>query len=232
MAARCRFGFRASDFFRISDFGFRICALHSMNFPPPTERQARVIWTALTGLSIAVLVGLVVLLVWGLGRVIHEFAQVLWPIAVAAVLACLLDPVVDFLIRKKVPRTRAIVVVFLMALVLLVGLLGSVVPQLVVETRQFVSKVPDYKERVQNKIEQWSSHPPAIIRKLLPAKSPNAAIETNAAPREIVLNTNIAPVIVSTAPAGPGLDNEALRSATDWIAKVLPRVGAWVSQVL
>ncbi len=29
-----------------------------MNFPPPTERQARVIWLALTGLAAAVLAGL------------------------------------------------------------------------------------------------------------------------------------------------------------------------------
>jgi predicted PurR-regulated permease PerM len=204
-----------------------------MNFPPPTERQARVIWTALTGLSIAVLLGLIVLLVWSLGRVVHEFAQVLWPIAVAGVLACLLDPVVEFLARKKVPRTRAIVVVFLMALVLLVGLLGSVVPQLVVETRQFASKVPDYKARVQNKMDQWTSNPPAIIRKFLPVKSPPEPVgDTNAVPSEIVRSTNAEPVSVSIAPAGPGFDNATLRSASDWIAKVLPRVGNWLSQVL
>jgi len=42
-----------------------------VNLPPPTERQARVIWLALTGLAVAVLVGLVVALVWGLGQVLR-----------------------------------------------------------------------------------------------------------------------------------------------------------------
>jgi predicted PurR-regulated permease PerM len=208
----------------------------SMNFPPPTERQARIIWTALTGLSIAALVGLVVVVVWGLGHVVRQFAQVLWPIAVAGVLACLLDPVVEFLTRKKVPRTRAIIMVFLMALVLLVGLLGSVVPQLVDEARQFASKVPDYKERVQNKIEQWSSQPPALLRKLLhmkpPAEPAAANLETNAVPTEIVRSTNAEPAIVFAAPSGSAFDNETLRSASDWIARFLPRVGNWLSQVL
>jgi predicted PurR-regulated permease PerM len=208
-----------------------------MNFPPPTERQARIIWTALTGLSIAALVGLLVVIVWGLGRVIHQFANVLWPIAVAGVLACLLDPVVEFLVKKKVPRTRAIIVVFLMALVLLISLLGSVVPQLVDEARQFASKVPDYKERVQNKIEQWSSHPPALLRKLLhmkpPAEPAAANFQTNAVPTEIVRSTNAEPAIVSAAPpSGPAFDNDTLRSASDWVARFLPRVGNWLSQVL
>src|ERR1035437_1259499 len=46
-----------------------------MNLPPPTERQARMIWLALTGLAVAVLVALVVALIWGAGPgVAHAFA--------------------------------------------------------------------------------------------------------------------------------------------------------------
>src|SRR5205809_944852 len=40
-----------------------------MTLPPPTERQARLIWLALTGLSLAVLAALGVALLWGLERV-------------------------------------------------------------------------------------------------------------------------------------------------------------------
>ena len=50
-----------------------------MSFPPPTERQARVIWLALTGLSVAALAALVVALVWGLGQVLSMLSPVLWP---------------------------------------------------------------------------------------------------------------------------------------------------------
>jgi len=42
-----------------------------MNFPPPTEKQARIIWLAVTGLAIATLVGLVGLLILGLKWVVN-----------------------------------------------------------------------------------------------------------------------------------------------------------------
>src|SRR5262245_17313204 len=179
-----------------------------MSFPPPTERQARIIWMALTGMALAAVVGLVVALVWGLGHVLRVLAPVLWPLAVAGVLACLLDPVVDFLVRKKVPRTRAIIVVFALALLLVLGLLSSVVPQLVVETRQFVSDVPTYKANLQKQVEQWFSNPPRFLRRYLEPRTPPAGTapsETNAAPVAPVPATPVAPPAAPTTapPHGP-----------------------------
>jgi len=211
-----------------------------MSFPPPTERQARLIWTAVTGLAIATLVALIVSLIWGLGRVLHVLAPVLWPVAVAGVLACLLDPVVDFLARRKVPRTRAIVVVFLLALLIVVGLLASVVPQLVVETRDLAAKIPGYRSKVQQQIQDLISHPPALIRKYI-LRQPDSALET-AQPLPGEAHTNSAPAIepgttnaVPSAPppsALPALDKSTLSSATDWLARALPTVGNWLSQVV
>ena len=57
-----------------------------MNFPPPTERQARLIWLGLTGLAVAVLLGLLAALIWGLNELLRLLSPVLWPIAVAGVL--------------------------------------------------------------------------------------------------------------------------------------------------
>ena len=89
-----------------------------MSLPPPTEKQTRIIWMAVTGLAIGIIVALVVALVWGLGEVLNVLSPVIWPIAVAAVLACLLDPVVGFLERRRVPRMRAVAVVFVLALLI------------------------------------------------------------------------------------------------------------------
>ncbi|MFN7141266.1 MAG: hypothetical protein ACK4UN_18215, partial [Limisphaerales bacterium] len=77
-----------------------------MNMPPPTEKQARVLWFSLTALAVAVLIGLIGLLFWGLGWVLDKLTPVLLPLALAGVIAYLLDPVVDFLERKGIPRTR------------------------------------------------------------------------------------------------------------------------------
>jgi predicted PurR-regulated permease PerM len=143
-----------------------------MNFPPPTDKQSRVIWTALTGLGIAAIVALVVGLVWGLGFVLNVLAPVLWPVAVAGVLACLLDPVVDFIERRHVPRTRAIILVFAMALFFILGLFGSVAPQVVAQTGQLVFQIPGYAAKVEKRVEHWGSNPPALLREFLQREIP------------------------------------------------------------
>jgi len=66
----------------------------------PSERQARIIWLAATGLAIVALVAVVVLLIWGLGRVLDVLSPVLWPLAVAGVIAYLLNPVVNYFEKK------------------------------------------------------------------------------------------------------------------------------------
>ena len=88
-----------------------------MSLPAPSPRQGRIIWLALTGLAIALLVALLIALVWGLGQIIRVLSPVLWPLAVAGVLAYLLDPLVDSLERRNIPRTRAILCVFALAAV-------------------------------------------------------------------------------------------------------------------
>jgi hypothetical protein len=68
-----------------------------MNFPPPTSRQAQVIWFAMTALAVALTLGIVGAVIWGVGRVLLVLSPVLWPLAVAAIIAMILDPVVEWL---------------------------------------------------------------------------------------------------------------------------------------
>ncbi len=136
-----------------------------MGFPPPTERQARLIWLALTGLAMAVMAGLAVGLVWGLSQVVQLLGPVLWPLAVAGVIAYLLDPVVDFLTHRGVRRTRAILSVFGLALVVIAAVFGSIVPQVVAEARQLAARVPDYAVRLGDKAEYLIEHPPQFVQK-------------------------------------------------------------------
>jgi predicted PurR-regulated permease PerM len=207
-----------------------------MNFPPPTERQARLIWLALTGLAVAVLVGLVVALVWGLGQVLRMLSPVLLPIAVAGVIAYLLDPVVDFIERKGAPRSRAILCVFGLALMIVAALFGSVVPQLINETRQLAAGIPAYAARVEQRAQYWLSHPPALVKRFLekragPKATGNSLTATNESAAAFSTNITITAAVESTnAPSilGGTLDNESLQTATAWLAGALPRVGYWL----
>lgn len=207
-----------------------------MNFPPPTPKQASLIWLALTGLAVAVLILLVVALIWGLGRVLQILAPVIWPLALAGVLACLLDPVVDSLERRHVPRTRAIITVFAGAVVIMLALVGSVVPQVIGETRVLATRIPGYAESVRTNLVAWVNHPPTPLRKLFgriaSSESTNAAVSVAAtnAP-ETPSSTN------AVAGVSDGADQpidwskifgtDTVKSAADWFAKTAPKIGAW-----
>src|ERR1019366_4203954 len=180
----------------------------------------------LTGRAVAVLIGLVVALVWGLGHVLRMLSPVLWPIAVAGVIAYLLDPVVDFIERKGASRPRAILCVFGLALVIVAFLFGSVVPQLINETRQLAVRIPAYAARVEQRASYWLSHPPDLVKRLLERESraneSASSFPTNSATIATIPSTN-APAIL-----GGTIDTESLQKATKWMAGALPKVGSWL----
>ena len=198
----------------------------------PTPRQVRILWFALTALAVAVIIGLVVALVWGLARVLDILSPVLWPLAIAGVVACLLSPVVDFFERRKISRVRAIILVFALALAVVGGILASVIPQVVVETRQLAAKVPDYTQRIQQRVDGLVAHPPELLRHLWPAQF-NTETSTNAP--DINASTNgvnnvAAPNYAGQGPPAPG--NKQLETITGWVADNLAKWGAWLGSQL
>ena len=180
-----------------------------MSFPSPTEKQAQVIWLAVTGLAIAVILGLVVGAGWGLGRVLTVLAPVVWPLAVAGVVACLLDPVVGFLTRRKVPRLRAIVVVFVLALAIVGAVGASIVPQLVVQSRELATRTSELATQLPEKVAQLAANPPSwlpkqgteLIKSLSTlGKGPGTNEVVAVVPAEVV--TNQAVLVAGTAGFG------------------------------
>jgi predicted PurR-regulated permease PerM len=203
-----------------------------MSLPAPTEKQARIIWLALTGVAIATIVALIVALVWGMGQVLDVMAPVIWPLAVAGVVACLLDPVVDFLVRRKVPRMRAITMVFAMALVLVMGLTASIVPQLVVQSQELAKKSGELTTQLPAKAAELAANPPKWLPKqgaeLL--KSLGGLVQTPGTNAPVVLapteTATDAPVLL------PSPDSGSLDSVANYFTKLLPRFGEWLGQVL
>ena len=219
-----------------------------MSLPPPSPKQASLIWAALTGLALTALVAMVVALVWGLGKTLDLLSPVLWPLAVAGVLAYLLDPVVDFLVRRRVSRQRAILLVFGLALMIVAAFFGSIVPQLVIETRQLAEKVPTYATRVQKRFEGFVSHPPKAAQWLLNLRQGVATVHANPdtntvaelpvtpVPPPSATNppplTNPPPAVASPA-SSPAkslfqLDKELVQSISAWAAGFAPKLGRWL----
>jgi predicted PurR-regulated permease PerM len=203
-----------------------------MNFPP-TQRQARLLWFALSGLAIAVLVGLLVLLVWGLGRVLDILSPVLWPLAVAVVIAYLLEPIVDLFERKHLRRPIAIIGVFTLAFIIVGLVFANIVPTIVSQTREFRQKVPKIFSTVGERFEKWSESP--LFKKLVdyevgPSQNPpTPTVSTNEVTQEVQTNTPApAPAPGSGAAPGGAIGGQTLTSVTGWLADFVPKAGGWL----
>lgn len=126
-----------------------------MIFPQPTPSQARLIWLGLTALGLALFLAFIAGLTWGLVWMAQQLSSLLLPLAVAGILAYLLDPVVDGLERFKVPRVRAILLVFFLGVMLVLMAMSTIVPRLIVETQDLASQVPQLSDQAEGKVKVW-----------------------------------------------------------------------------
>jgi predicted PurR-regulated permease PerM len=197
----------------------------------------------LTGLAIAVLTALVAALGWGLGKVVQILSPVLWPLAVAGVLAYLLDPAVGFLERRGAPRVRAIIAVFAGALLLIVALLNSIVPHVINETGQLALHIPAYANRLTESLASWINHPPPWVQRLLergqggraPLPKPGAATNQTTLAAETNEVTPTAPFwpegAATNAPPvllGRPISRQELQTAAAWLAEGVGSVAPWL----
>lgn len=94
----------------------------------PTRFQIRTLWNAATGVSILVLGALLVGLIWLVGKIFGFLQPVLVPLAVAAITAYLLDPVVRIFQKRGFSRTLSVVSVFASFTLLVAGLVAIMIP--------------------------------------------------------------------------------------------------------
>lgn len=114
----------------------------------PTPFQKKVCWAGLTALAALTLVSIILLAGWSIIQVCVNLKAVLTPIAIAAVLAYLLTPVVSFLCRWRLPRTWAVLVVFVLFTGVVTLITLSVSPALQHQGSIFASRLPAYSESI------------------------------------------------------------------------------------
>lgn len=94
----------------------------------PTRFQIRTLWNAATGVSILVLGALLVGLIWLIGTVFGFLQPVLVPLAVAAITAYLLDPIVRIFQKRGFSRRNSVIAVFASFILLFGGLVAIMIP--------------------------------------------------------------------------------------------------------
>lgn len=118
---------------------------------PPAERSRQdrwpVSWWWLTSaLAFGLAIGIGVL------ALVRMLAAPLAILFLAVTIGSALMPVVDWVHRRRIPRTLAVILVY--ALLLIAGLLGAMVPVIVEQTRALIDQSDEFLPRITGYIEQ------------------------------------------------------------------------------
>jgi len=103
----------------------------------PSRFQIRTLWNAATGVSILVLGALIVGMIWLFGQILGFLQPVLVPLAVAAIIAYLLDPIVRWFQKRGMTRGKAVVMTFGSATGLTLALVAIMIPLVGNQINQF-----------------------------------------------------------------------------------------------
>lgn len=116
--------------------------------PLLTASQRRIVGSALTLLAFLGSFALIIVAVIVLGRLLVFFSNVLWPLAVAGVLALILRPLVQKLERRlKLRRLTSVISLYILVVLLAAGALLVLVPPLITQLIDFINYVPELWER-------------------------------------------------------------------------------------
>ena len=182
-----------------------------MAFPPPTEKQAKILWTSITALAVGILLTLIAALLLGVAWVANTLSSVLIPLAIAGIVAYLLDPLVDWFHKKRgMQRQSAIILVFTIALLLVGGLVASIVPALIGQATKLTTEFPKKAKVFQQKVSNLAS----------PDTSNSS---TNASPDTVWFETS------KEWAKSVGLTNEKAREIT---VSAVSKISAWLLEQL
>jgi len=119
-----------------------------------TDPQRRVIGFALTLLALLATAALFIFAFVAFGRLISFFSGVIWPLAVAGVMALILRPLVEQL-EKRLKGRRLAAVILLYGIVLLAatGALVLIVPPLIDQIIAFITYLPDFWASASHYVE-------------------------------------------------------------------------------
>jgi predicted PurR-regulated permease PerM len=193
-------------------------------------------WASLTAIFIVVLFVIVGTAVY-LGANLVAFLQpILIPVAIAAILAYLLDPVVTYLAGRGLGRTKAVLVLFLIAFLALGGLFAWIVPLISVQSASLARQLPAFTEHTRDHVVDLiyryehtfglsstkgdTGAATGLINWLLAGPTPTPG--PNTTPRPAPSPPSASGEVI--APAPTKLTSADRQRIQDWVQKQLPAI--------
>jgi predicted PurR-regulated permease PerM len=118
----------------------------------PAEWQRKAIWAAVSALAVSFLIFVFVAVVWIMANMVSFLQPILIPVAIAAILAYLLDPVVTRMAANGLGRTKSIMLLFAIAGLALVAIGTWLVPAIGMQSTNLGKELPQYTVKARDKI--------------------------------------------------------------------------------
>ena len=109
-------------------------------------------WAALTAFFVVFLVIIAGAVIWAAANIMSFLQPILIPVAIAAILAYLLDPLVSRMNGRGLGRTRAIALIFVIAFIAIGGLVWWLVPTISIQSANFAKELPGYTQKARDYI--------------------------------------------------------------------------------
>jgi predicted PurR-regulated permease PerM len=203
------YGYRFCGLFALALFALATCrpaaflgAMPAENSPLLSPAQRRLVGFALGFAALCAIGWLLLLLLTGVARFVAAFSGVIWPLAVAGILALLLRPVVALIERRlKLKRPLAVILLYIVFLLAVTALLLAFLPALVSQLLDFIAYLPTLWQRTVAWSEQHFPEWQAALRPYLEKPAVKAALDGLAQQAQDFLS-HLAPTLKS---AGAGL---------------------------
>jgi predicted PurR-regulated permease PerM len=115
----------------------------------PTPFQKKLLWAAITAVCFVGLGAVATLLGWLVTRAIWYLQPLLIPVAIAGILAYLLEPAVEWLEDRRLSRTMSVIAVFSISIAIVAGILIYIIPAVGNQAQQLATHMPEYTLRAQ-----------------------------------------------------------------------------------
>jgi predicted PurR-regulated permease PerM len=109
-------------------------------------------WAALSAFFTVFLIAIAGSVIWVGANVIAFLQPILIPVAIAAILAYLLDPLVTRMCKGGLSRTKAVLLVFAVAFFALGGLIAWLAPTISMQSANFARELPDYTRKARDRV--------------------------------------------------------------------------------
>jgi predicted PurR-regulated permease PerM len=206
----------------------------------PTPWQRKMMWAALTACFVVFLVVIVAGVIWVGASIISFLQPILIPVAIAAILTYLLDPLVTKMARGALTRTKAIGLLFAIAFFALGGLAAWLVPTISVQSANFARQIPSYTERARDYIVdliyrfdqtfgligagQTKSAASKNLTNLLIGPGPSPSPHRQAGPNPTASPQGTAPATEVIGPTQPKLTGAERQRIQAYVEKQMPKL--------